>query len=141
MNGNRPVVLYHVGNTDKGEKVEALCRRLSLQAREVKNEESAKTVEMLCGKTLLVSKCSTPPEKNVLGELFVLPELLVFADLTDEQLDCFLAEYRKAGMEAIPLKAVMTSSNRSWSLARLCMELMKEHLQIENAGRKKSQRK
>lgn len=58
------------------------------------------------------------------------PELLVFSELTESKLDEFLAEYRKAGIEPIALKAVVTPHNAEWTIDELTAELIKEHTAV-----------
>lgn len=50
---------------------------------------------------------------------------IVFAGLSSRQIDSFLSDMRKNGV-SVPLKAVVTASNQSWSLKKLLSELKKE---------------
>ena len=52
--------------------------------------------------------------------------VLVMAGFSSAQLDGLLAALRRAGI-VIPLKAVLTEHNRSWSLLALIEELQREH--------------
>ena len=55
-------------------------------------------------------------------------EMLVFCGVNSNQLDLWLAEYKKTGLEPIPLKAALTPVNARWNPVMLYMEIMKEHL-------------
>lgn len=55
-------------------------------------------------------------------------ELLVFSGINSSQMDIFLAEYKKAGIEPIGCKAVVTPDNVFWSADKLFREIFKEHL-------------
>ena len=55
-------------------------------------------------------------------------EILVFVAFSEEKLDLFLRAYRQAGIAPIPLKAVLTPHNCSWSVYELTQELMREHI-------------
>lgn len=55
-------------------------------------------------------------------------EMLVFSGMDSKQVDEFLAEYKRTGMPAIGLKAVVTPHNVFWTADALFHELMKEHL-------------
>ena len=55
-------------------------------------------------------------------------ELLVFSGINSSQMDIFLAEYKKAGIEPIGCKAVVTQDNVFWSADKLFREIFKEHL-------------
>lgn len=52
--------------------------------------------------------------------------LLVLADFSETQLDALLAGLRQAGA-VIPLKAVLTPTNRNWTVLELLEELRREH--------------
>jgi len=53
-------------------------------------------------------------------------EMIVMAHMTEQQTDALLHAIRTGGMPPIPLKAVLTPTNRSWSCGRLYQELKKE---------------
>ena len=55
-------------------------------------------------------------------------EMLVFSGMDPNQVDAFLAEYKKTGLPVIGLKAVVTPHNVFWTATELFRELMKEHL-------------
>ena len=57
-------------------------------------------------------------------------EMLVFSGMTSEQIDLFLAEYRKMGISPIACKAVITPVNIFWDAGNLAEELLKEHNQL-----------
>lgn len=54
--------------------------------------------------------------------------LLVFSGINSSQMDIFLAEYKKAGIEPIGCKAVVTPDNVFWSADKLFREIFREHL-------------
>ena len=55
-------------------------------------------------------------------------ELLVFSGINSSQMDIFLAEYKKAGIEPIGCKAIVTPDNVFWSADKLFREIFREHL-------------
>lgn len=55
-------------------------------------------------------------------------ELLVFSGINSSQMDIFLAEYKKEGIEPIGCKAVVTPDNVFWSADKLFREIFREHL-------------
>lgn len=57
-------------------------------------------------------------------------EMLVFSGMDSEQVDEFLAEYKKTGATAIGLKAVVTAHNVFWSADELFRELLQEHMRM-----------
>ena len=48
--------------------------------------------------------------------------------INSSQIDIFLAEYKKAGIEPIGCKAVVTPDNVFWSADKLFREIFREHL-------------
>ena len=59
-------------------------------------------------------------------------EMLIFSEMNSDQVDAFLAEYKKAGVEPIALKAVITGNNIFWTAERTQKELLREHLFMSN---------
>ncbi len=57
-------------------------------------------------------------------------EMIVFSGMNQQQMDTFLAEYKATGEQPVPLKAIITPYNISWTADTLFRELMKEHLQL-----------
>lgn len=57
-------------------------------------------------------------------------EMLVFSGMNSAQVDMFLAEYKKQGVPAIKLKAIVTPHNVFWTAEALFKELLQEHLRM-----------
>lgn len=53
--------------------------------------------------------------------------MLVFCSLTGPQLDRLLGAMKRAKLSPIPLKAVLTPTNRDWTSQQLWQELRREH--------------
>ena len=121
------LVLYFIPEFHKEKKVTALCRRLGMMTRKMKPSDAAVSVGSLAGVSGIPARC----EKAAVPEDFCMPELLIFCGLSEEQLDRFLAEYKKEGMEPIALKAVLTQYNGTWSLGALVRELQRERAELE----------
>ena len=60
-------------------------------------------------------------------------EMLVFSGMNQQQVDLFLKEYRKRGIEQIGCKAIITPDNVFWTAEKLFRELLKEHTFIINS--------
>lgn len=50
---------------------------------------------------------------------------IIFSGLSSRRIDAVLSEMKKTGL-SVPLKAVVTASNQSWSIKKLTAELAKE---------------
>ena len=59
-------------------------------------------------------------------------EMRVFSGMNSTQVDVFLAEYKKTGVPAVGLKAIVTPHNVFWTAEALFKELLKEHLHMPN---------
>ena len=57
-------------------------------------------------------------------------EMLVFSGMNSVQVDTFLAKYKKQGVPAIGLKAIITPNNVFWTPEALFKELLKEHMSM-----------
>lgn len=59
-------------------------------------------------------------------------EMIVLSGLNSDDVDTFLKEYKKSGLEPIPLRAMLTPHNIHWTPKKLHKELMIEHLMYTN---------
>ena len=109
-------------NRDKHNAVQEICNRLGITTVVVARKDYGQKLGALAG----VNGFS---KENKLYEGAELPaEMLIFSGMNSEQVDDFLAEYKKSGCEPIGLKAVITPSNVFWNVTELFQELMREHL-------------
>ena len=116
----KPLILYHIEDPAKSQKLIDLCRPLHFGTKPLTNADAGKTIGVLAGIPGAVQKAGKVPAG------YKLPELLVFHNLSSEALDFFLAAYRKAGIAPVALKAIVTPHNQSWPLYVLTEELQKE---------------
>ena len=114
-----PLVLYHLSDLKKEQQLSALCKDLGFRAKRLLPGDANKTVGALVG-------LKTMPAEEKAPAGWSMPELLVFAEMTGEALDLFLAAYKSAGIAPVALKAVVTPHNTAWSLYALAEELKKE---------------
>lgn len=70
-------------------------------------------------------------EKTVYNGPDFQAEMLVFSGMNSAQVDAFLAEYKKQGVPAIGLKAIVTQHNVFWTPEALFKELLREHMQLK----------
>lgn len=89
---------------------------LGIRPRNVPPERFSQTIGTLC---------DLDGERLVEKKDAFTDEMLVLAFLDDAQQEKLLAALRQAGVR-IPLKAVLTMSNRSWTALQLHDELLRE---------------
>ena len=124
---DQPTILLFNTSLIKTAQIASLCSALGIQAKQVTSADSGKTIAMLAGPS---NEDSTSAKINNFP--FPSGEMIVFCGLLPEKLDSFLVEFKKRGIPAIPLKAVMTPFNAGWTPGRLFTELSKEHAAFQN---------
>ena len=104
------------------EKIKVLCKTLGISVQQVEKSDYGQKLGAIAGITGFKKDGS-----RYSGADFPA-ELLVFSGINSSQMDIFLAEYKKAGIEPIGCKAVVTPDNVFWSADKLFREIFKEHL-------------
>ncbi|MCR4897304.1 MAG: DUF3783 domain-containing protein [Lachnospiraceae bacterium] len=130
------IVAFYVGQ-EKKEELQKLIAGLGLEAEELRPADLKKKVDEILEER---GRGDELPPKSLLGEIFPtkagdsgvpplyrMPEVLLFCGVEDKALDAFLAGYKKAGLQPIADKAVITPTNRGWTLYQLLTEIRKEH--------------
>jgi len=117
------LILLYTTNKEKAEAIEKLCQGLSFQFRRLT------PADIHCSVAAVVSGDYKFPlgRKAPLPAAYVQPELLIFSGLKDKSLDRFLQQYKKAGLQPIQLKAVVTPFNCNWTIYDLTQQLQREH--------------
>lgn len=140
-------VILFIPEGVSGQKVSMIAALLKVRCRLVSTEAFTRTLASVLGlsdaeetwkaeerhemgeavKTQAEEARTEQPEDNqARGSGQETEPMLVFCGLQNTVLDRFLAELRKNGIR-IPLKAVMTETNRDWTLRKLYDELRGEH--------------
>lgn len=63
---------------------------------------------------------------------YQMEEMLLFYNLSENELNDFLKKYRQNGIQPISLKAVVTEYNYEWSLYELMNQLKQERAYYQN---------
>lgn len=92
------------------------CRKAGLTLIPVIPAQAGLTISRLCGGPGPAEAPETPAD---------FPAALIMNGLDRARLDSFLKELRAGGV-SIPLKAMVTPTNQSWTLAALLAELVRE---------------
>ena len=115
------ILLYTTDNM-KAQKIEALCSSLGVGFRRLTVGDLRFSVASVVSGDYKLPLGAAP-----LPSLYVQPELMLFSGLKDRTLNAFLKRYRQEKITPIPLKAVVTPFNCSWTLVQLTMQLQREH--------------
>lgn len=109
---------------DKEKVVRTVCSRIGAVPVTVERRDYSQKLGTLAG----VQGFSR--DKTVYSGPDFPAEMLVFSGMNSMQVDTFLAEYKKAGVPAVGLKAIVTPHNVFWTAEALFKELLKEHLHM-----------
>ena len=119
-----PVILTFQLQKEKEPAIASICKSLGIRLSAVPARDYAQKLGYLAGVK------GFPREKSIYDGMPFPAEMLVFSGLNSDQVDAFLAEYKKTGLPAIGLKAIVTPHNVFWTAEALFRELMKEHLSL-----------
>lgn len=124
----QPVLLTFSLDEAKAAKIRMLCMMLKIRFRPVNEEEAALPIGLLAGvKAPLQPQGPADPVQD---------EMLVMAHFDENLFNRFLDGLR-AALPPIPLKAVLTPTNASWTGAELVEELKREREAIRQKLQKK----
>ncbi len=115
----KQVLLYHVGAQE--EALLGVLHSLSIPARVLNGTELDETIGYLCG------IYGFPPAGSSRQEEPPAEALLIFSGISRTELDKILSAARQAGLTVPALKAMVTQTNRNWTVRQLIDEIQKEH--------------
>ena len=149
---NREVVLlYRFRDTEIGRQLRAVAARMGIMCKVVEEEQTEETIGALLKLPGFVpggvpGRYSEAEQDGISGQSGVSqdisadrpkPELtrqvMVMHGFTNQRLNEFLQNMRKAGMPIIPLKAIVTPQNVNWTFRALYEELEKEHEAVQKS--------
>ena len=124
------IILANILDNSKSLAVVKLCRRLNINFKRIEQQDVNKSVASIINlKNKVFSEVL--PQNDIKAPIFyVLPEIMIFSGLSDNELDEVLKEYKKDEIDPISLKAVVTPYNMYWSLYTLVEELKREKREI-----------
>lgn len=119
--GQELVLLYEINGKDREKKLKLILVKLGIRIKLVQKEEY---LEMLA--YLAKIKGSESVKEKYDGELLG-DEMMVLVGFSSGRIDVLLSEIRKAKLDRINLKAVLTDYNKGWNSIQLYKELREEH--------------
>ena len=116
------IVLSFGLESAENKKLKALCEMIGLRLRKVLPEEYGQPVGSFAG---VMPKTEQPqPQKEIDGKM------LVFAFVSDRQLNVMLSGLKTARIAAGSYKAVLTETNAAWTVPTLFAELCREREEL-----------
>lgn len=119
--GQELVLLYEINGKDREKKLKLILVKLGIRIKIVQKEEYLEPLAYL----------AKIKESEAGGEVYegepLGDEMMVLVGFSSGRIDILLSEIRKAKLDRINLKAVLTDYNKGWNSIQLCEELKKEH--------------
>lgn len=119
--GQELVLLYEINGKDREKKLKLILVKLGIRIKIVQKEEYLEPLAYL----------AKIKESEAGGEVYegepLGDEMMVLVGFSSVRIDILLSEIRKAKLDRINLKAVLTDYNKGWNSIQLCEELKKEH--------------
>lgn len=116
------VLLYSFADQEKLQKIKQVLARLRIKTKELPDDMHRQKIGYLVGSKGF-SETVTKQEAD-----FVFPhECMIFYKITPKRLDQVLLEMKKAEIDHVKFKAMVTPFNMFWTLRRLCETIQKEH--------------
>lgn len=120
---NETVLIFNFKDETKIEKLKEILKDLHINLIVATDDERSQTVGFLLG----LRGFSARPENS--EEEFDFPyEFMLFKDFTQNRYRQVIDAMKAADMSIPPCKAVLTPTNRFWSLKKICENMAKEHL-------------
>ena len=119
------VLLYNIPE-EKSRKLRMLMVRMGMRFRIVDPADYDKPVGLLAG---IKDAVLENPEAEV--QMFQ-DEMMIMRGFSSSRLDMFLQGMRKAGIERIDYKAIVTPTNMRWNSWQLYLEIKEEHEEMHS---------
>ncbi len=139
----QPLVLYCTKDEGKSRQIKMLCGQFGYKTRLLRESDADEFVGKLAG---IDGKYPTKEKNNEAAGSdgiaerspagYRQPEIVVFSGISSEGLDMFLGAWRMAGIAPVPLKAILTPYNYTWTVYQLTQELVREHTAMMMERRK-----
>lgn len=121
------ILCYNLKGTKKGRKIGMLGSFLGFRVRYVEKEDYSKTIGELAGLSSVEKEAAENKDHSDFDE-----EMIVMLLADSQILDKLLFQMRKEKVQ-VPLKAIVTAKNQSWTSAMLYKEVKKEHEAMQKA--------
>lgn len=119
---NMPLVLLYNLDKTKAAKIQRMCLPLKIRVRQV----SPECYTLPLGSLVDGDGTAAPDEAAGFTD-----EMLLLVQFTGPLLEQFLQGFRRNKIPPVPLKAVLTPTNREWTSLQLHQELLRERQAIQ----------
>lgn len=113
------MIIMHVKSAEKAKAIQEIAKQLGEGILQIGSRELNRTLIGLYTGKAITRNVTLPP-------LYNIPDLLIFAGMSEAKLDRFLEDYGAIGLEPVALKAVSTLHNSNWTVFELIQRLQEE---------------
>lgn len=120
------ILLINFQDKKKLREIQMMAMAVKLRMKIVEKDDYLQPIGYLAG-----DKGIEPTEARYEGG-DLQKEMLVFAYLTEDHLNQMLFLMKKSGIAPVDYKAVLTATNKNWTVPELYAELQREHEAMTN---------
>ncbi len=130
------VLMYGFTDPERTRELQYVLVQMGIRVKVIHDDQLGQSVGYLAGMKDMEEN-PNPEQYPPLGE-----EVLVMYNFNlNKRIDLMLTNIRNRGLEGIPLKCILTSTNKKWTFYELAKELEKEHAMLtgkQQAGEKEN---
>lgn len=130
------VLMYGFTDPERTRELQYVLVQMGIRVKVIHDDQLGQSVGYLAGMKDMEEN-PNPEQYPPLGE-----EVLVMYNFNlNKRIDLMLTNIRNRGLEGIPLKCILTSTNKKWTFYELAKELEKEHAMLtgkQPAGEKEN---
>lgn len=119
------VLMYGFTDPQRTRELQYVMVQMGIRVKTIQDDQLGQTVGFLAG-VKDMEENPNPEQYPPLNE-----EVIVMHNFSiNKRIDLMLTNIKKRGLEGIPLKCVLTSTNKKWTFYDLAKELEKEHAML-----------
>lgn len=115
------ILLINFQDKKKLREIQMMAMAVKLRMKQVDKSDYLQPIGYLAGNKE-IQPVDAQYEGEELGQ-----EMLVFAGLTEDHLNQMLFLMKKSGIAPVNYKAILTDTNKNWTVPELYAELQREH--------------
>lgn len=119
------VLMYGFTDSQRTRELQYVMVQMGIRVKTIRDDQLGQTVGYLAG----VKDMEENPNPEVYPP-FEKEVMVMYNFNITKRIDLMLSNIKKRGLEGIPLKCVMTSTNKKWTFYELAKELEKEHTML-----------
>ncbi|MBR1567422.1 MAG: DUF3783 domain-containing protein [Lachnospiraceae bacterium] len=116
------VLLYGFNDSQRLREINYVMVQMGIRVKIIKDDQIGQTVGFLAGVKGMEENPDAEKYEPLNEEIMIMHNFSI-----SKRIDLMLSNIKKRGLEGIPLKCIMTSTNKNWTLYELAKELEREH--------------